>query len=336
MDERDLVINAKNNINNKIAVYNYFVIFFALIMHTQTQPPRNTPRNTPLRLPAHQHELSQSETRSVLGNILIPPQPEIVRALGVERAKDEPDIQRIVDLISNDVGLSAAVLKAVNSPFYGLRSKICSIEQAISMLGLKNVGSLVISLALRISVPLPGIERYWESASRSAQVASMLARKLGLRHLVEDTHLFTLFHDSAMPLLLQRFPDYRQIMDDVNQGKLSWVEITAIEDARHQTNHAIVGGLLASNWGLPDHIREAIVRHHDIMVFNSESVHPDTVTLIALGHVAEQIESSISLQMNDTDWFEFGQVCRDHLSIGEDEMLDVSDAAKELFGIPEY
>jgi len=137
-------------------------------------------------------------------------------------------------------------------------------------------------------------------------------------------------------LLLQRFPDYRQIMDDVNQGKLSWVEITAIEDARHQTNHAIVGGLLASNWGLPDHIREAIVRHHDIMVFNSESVHPDTVTLIALGHVAEQIESSISLQMNDTDWFEFGQVCRDHLSIGEDEMLDVSDAAKELFGIPEY
>jgi len=284
----------------------------------------------------NKHELNQAEVKQLLGNIKIPPQPEIVRAISLERIKDQPDIQRLVGLISKDVGLSAAVLKAVNSPYYGLRTKISSINHAISMLGMGNVSSLVINLALRASVPIPGIERYWESASRSAQLASMLARKLNLRHLMEDAHLYTLFHDSAMPVLLQRFPAYREIMENISQGKIDWIEITAMEDARFNTNHSVVGGLLASNWGLPSHIREAIDRHHDITVFHSEKLSPDSLTLIALGHVAEHIESAISQQMNDCDWCDFGQSCRAHLLIGDDEMIEVSDSARDLFGIGEY
>ncbi len=288
------------------------------------------------RLPPDAHVLNPSETRNLLGNIQIPPQPEVVRAITIERSKDEPDIQRIVRLISNDVGLSAAVLKAVNSSFYGLRSKISSIQQATAMLGMKNIGSLVMGLALRASVKVPGIERYWESASRSAQLASMLARKLALRHLVEDVHLYTLFHDSAMPLLLQRFPAYRETMDDIAMGKVRWIETTKLEDMRHDTNHAVVGGLLASNWGLPENIRSAIVWHHDLTIFDSHKLPADVITLVALGHVAEHIESSISQQMNDSDWCDFGQACRNHLLIGDDELLEVSDAAKDLFGISDF
>jgi HD-like signal output (HDOD) protein len=282
------------------------------------------------------HKLNQDEAKQLLGNIHIPPQPEIVLAFGHERAKDQPDIQRLADLFSKDVGLSAAVLKAVNAPFYGLSTKISSIKHAISMLGMGNVSSLVINLALRASVPIPGIERYWESASRSAQLASMLARKLSLRHLIEDAYLYTLFHDSAMPLLVQRFPAYREVMKKISQGKIDWMETTTMEDAQFNTNHSIVGGLLASNWGLPSHIRDAIDWHHDISAFHSKNLSPDSITLIALGHVAEHIESAISQRMNDCDWCEFGQSCRDHLLIGDEELIEVSDSAKDLFGIDEY
>ena len=283
--------------------------------------------------PPPKHQLNQAETHKLLGNIQIPPQPEIVRALIIERNSDDPDIQRIAQLISKDVGLSAAMLKAVNSPYYGLRSKIGSIAHAASLLGMKNIGTLVMGLALRASTPIAGMERYWESTSRSAQLASLLARRLALGN-AEDAQLYTLVHDSAMPLLMQRFPDYRQTMREI--VGLGWVEVTAHEDARHNTNHAAVGGLLASNWGLPDHIRMAITLHHDITVFIDEKLPRAVVDLIAIGHIAEHVENALSQQMNDSAWEEFGASCRNHLMLGEDELQDFTDTAKELFGMDGY
>ncbi len=282
---------------------------------------------------APQHQLNQAETHKLLSGIQIPPQPTIVRALIAERAKDDPDVGRIAQLISNDVGLSAAMLKAINSPYYGMRRKISSIPQAAALLGMKNIGSLVMGLALRASSPVQGIERFWESASRSAQLAGLLARKLGLG-ISDDAHLYTLFHDSAVPLLLQRFPEYRQTMTEMS--KTGWVDITALEDARHNTNHAVVGGLLASNWGLPDTMRDAITLHHDKTVFASASLPREVINLIALGHVAEHVESMLSEHMNDSAWEEFGDHCLTHLLLEEEEMQEFIDAAKDLFGIDSY
>jgi HD-like signal output (HDOD) protein len=123
--------------------------------------------------------LDQSETRKLLSSIQIPPQPEIVMALMHEKSSDDPDIQKISRLISNDAGIAAAVLKTVNSPFYGLNRKITSVQQAVSALGMKNIGSLVMGLALRNSVPVKGMDHYWESTNRTAEYAVMLARQLG-------------------------------------------------------------------------------------------------------------------------------------------------------------
>jgi HD-like signal output (HDOD) protein len=250
-----------------------------------------------------------------------------------ERAKDEPDIPRIVNLIMKDVGLSAAVLKTVNSPYYGLRNKIGSIGQAVAILGMKNVGGLVMGLALRSTLNVEGIERFWESASRGAQIASMLARKLNMM-LVDDAHLFTLFHDAAIPLLTQRIPGYSKTMSDIQVT--NWADVTDLEDSRHNTNHAVVGGLLASNWGLPDHIRQAIARHHDMTVFLDENLDPDVVTLIAIGHVAEHVEGALSQSQNDSKWEEFGESCRHHLALWDDELIDLTDSAKDLFRINDF
>ena len=288
-----------------------------------------TPAVQPVPAP---HQFSQGETGSLLSNIKIPPQPEIVRALIAERARDEPDLQRIVQLISHDVGLAAAVLKAINSPYYGMRGRITSVQHAVALLGLKNVGSLVMGLALRTNVKVEGIERYWESASRSAELAGMIARKRALA--VEDAHLYTLFHDSGIPVLLQYSPGYRQTMQEMSAS--DWMDITAMEDQRHQTNHAVVGGLLARNWGLPDHISTAISLHHDITVFDSESLPNQVLNLIAVGHVAENIEAMLARQENDCQCEIFGLACTRHLMIGQDDLQEIIDAAMDLFDMVEY
>ncbi len=270
--------------------------------------------------------IDQSETRKLLSSIQIPPQPEIVIALMRERNSDEPDILKISRLISNDASIAAAVLKTVNSPFYGLNRKITSVQQAVSALGLKNIGSLVMGLALRNSVAVKGMDHYWESTNRTAEYAVMLARQLGLRN-VDEIQLYVLFHDSAMPLLLQRFPDYLDTMKRI--PSTPWIQITDMEDSRHNTNHVAVGSLLARNWGLPDNVREAIQWHHDTSVFDGIAVSNEIRTLIAVGHIADHIQEMTSRQLNECSWEVFGEACLKHLMLGETELQEFIDAAQE-------
>jgi HD-like signal output (HDOD) protein len=212
-------------------------------------------------------ELSTTEAQKLLAGIVIPPRPSVVTAIMEERNRPEPDLRRVAQLISNDVGLSAAVLKTINSPLYGLSRQVGSIEQAVMMLGMKNISSLVIGMTLRNSVPCQGLDRFWDSATRTALTASYIAQNLGCASR-EDAHLFGLFHDCGIPLLIQRFPDYKATLGLANQsGERAFTEV---EDDRHQTNHAVVGNLLASNWKLPEHIREAIMHHHDSALFSSD------------------------------------------------------------------
>lgn len=292
-----------------------------MLAATATSP---SPRTAPV--------IQQADLRDLVGSIVIPPQPEIVRALFEERAKDDPNIPRLVQLIGNDVGLAAAVLKVVNSPFYGLRHKIASIDQAVAMLGLKNIGTLVMGLALRTSVKIEGIERFWESASRSAQLAHLLARRMALMQ-TQEAHLYVLFHDAAMPVLMQNLPAYRQTLQEL--GNTNWARVTDLEDARHNTNHAVVGGLLASNWGLPETIRDAITYHHDLSAFQDARLPAEVMNLIALGHVAEMFEGMITDDLNDCEWDAFGDACLAHLGLNGEEILELQDTARNFFGLGE-
>jgi HD-like signal output (HDOD) protein len=278
-------------------------------------------------------QIQQADLQRLLGTIKIPPQPTVVRALIEERSKDEPDIDRIIKLIENDVGLAAAVLKTVNSPFYGLRNKLGSIQSAVTMLGLKNVGTLVMGMALRNSVQVEGIERFWESASRGARIAHLLGRRVALAQ-TQEMHLYVLFHDAAMPLLLQSLPDYRQTIRELAGTDLC--RVTELEDTRHSTNHAVVGGLLASNWGLPENIREAITYHHDFLAFDGARLSEQVMTLIAIGHVAEKLESMIFNSLTNCKWDRFGKACLSYLGLGEVELLELQDLARDFFGIDEY
>ena len=62
--------------------------------------------------------------------------------------ESNPDLSRIIEMVSMDSKLSAAVLQAVNSPFYGLSVKKKTVSDAIHYLGLEESGNVVISAAL--------------------------------------------------------------------------------------------------------------------------------------------------------------------------------------------
>jgi len=270
--------------------------------------------------------LSQAEAEKLIASVAIPPRPSAVAAVMEEQRGADPNLGRIAQLIAADVGLTAAMIKTVNSPFYGLRQKVTDIQRAVSMLGLKNVASLVTSLSLRNAVPTQGLDRFWDSAARNALIGAYLAKQLG-GATKEDAHLFGLFHDAGIPLMMRRFESYKETLKLANNEPAR--AFTDVEDERHGTSHATVGSLLATSWQLPEHMRNAIARHHELGVFKSD-LPAESLNLIAIAHLAEHIESSHSRLSSDAEWDKMGQAVLSHLMLDEEQLDELKRDAREM------
>ena len=67
--------------------------------------------------------------------------------LVVEVSKDEPDIERIEEIIKRDAALSYALLKIVNSAYFALRRRVSSIRQALVTMGISQLKQWVYLLS---------------------------------------------------------------------------------------------------------------------------------------------------------------------------------------------
>ncbi len=79
----------------------------------------------------------------------LPPLPKTVTE--IEKAYQNPntDVKTIAKIVEGDPMVVANLLKLLNSAFYGLRKEITSVEQSISLLGMRGVKDLVVSISLR-------------------------------------------------------------------------------------------------------------------------------------------------------------------------------------------
>lgn len=209
------------------------------------------------------------QVEKILGSITIPACPAVLMSIVSEIKKEEPDVNVIANLVSNDAALSASVLKLVNSAaFRRSINSIGSIRQAVSVLGFKKVLLAVKTMFLRNSVSTAHpttkayLEKFWDKSSHSASACMMLAKMLpGIS--ADDAYTIGLFHDCGIPVLMQRFPEHP--FDEVHGNE--WEVIHQLENDRLGTNHAIVGNMFARNWGLPAHICQTILQHHDASIF---------------------------------------------------------------------
>ncbi|MBU0622621.1 MAG: HDOD domain-containing protein [Gammaproteobacteria bacterium] len=273
----------------------------------------------------------------ILGSISLPPCPAILLDIMSEARKEEPDFNRISNLVGNDPGLSASVLKLVNSPAFRRSNNIGSIPQAVAVLGLKKVMLAVNTLSLRTSVATanPGtkafLEKFWDKSSFTADAAAMLAKIFpGIS--AEDAYTIGLFHDSGIPILMQRFPDHPF---DKSLSDSDWGNIHLNEESKLGTNHAVVGNLLARNWGLPAHICQTILHHHDTSIFTdashqaSDMVRSFTALLILAEHMV-----SVFLGLEDEEAFGLAPVhayAMQHLGMEHEEFKEAAvDIISEL------
>jgi len=102
---------------------------------------------------------------------------------------------------------------------------------------------------------------------------------------VDVAQTFGLFCDVGIPLLMQRFSGYTKVLQAANVATEQ--SFTQVEQAHIQTDHALIGALMARSWGVSQTVCLAIRLHHDYAVFQDPNV-PDAVArLVAMGLIAE-------------------------------------------------
>jgi putative nucleotidyltransferase with HDIG domain len=262
--------------------------------------------------------ISDTNAQKVLDSIIIPPRPTVLVAI-MDAQREEKGLQHIAQLISMDIGLSAAVLKTINSAFYGLRDKVTSIDRAVNLLGMKNLSTLVMGLSLRNALPNTDLDIFWDHCGRTAMGAAYIARTLGCAN-KDEAHLFGLFHDCGKVLLMQRFSNYQETLTLAANSNTK--HLAQLENEAHGTNHCLAGKLLAKVWELPESVSEAIAQHHDIDAFMAKKLPDNVMNLIAINHLAEYI-ANVESFYNDSEWMKFKTIFKDHLLLSENELDDL-------------
>ncbi len=283
-----------------------------------------------MRKEADRAEIAADSVSDILRTISIPPCPTVVTSLLDEARRPEVDFHKIVRLITGDLSLAASMMKTANSPFFALRRKVETVQVAASVLGLKNIIHIVKGLALQRALSPKGIsmERFWERSNYHATVSARLARRVpGVTR--EDAYTFGLFHDCGIPILMQRFPDYRETLAVANRSARS---IWETENERHGTDHVTVGAMLARNWQLPDLIVEAIRLHHNFEILGDGADLRDEVRgLAAISVLADHLIARFLNAPDEAEWMAYGSAALNYLNFDEDELTELrSDVEEDL------
>ncbi|WP_447977091.1 HDOD domain-containing protein [Candidatus Nitrospira bockiana] len=210
---------------------------------------------------------NQSLLTLVSGMQTLPSLPTLYREVLEELNSEAASIDKIGHIISKDLGMLSKILQVVNSPFYGLRRQISSATQAVALLGLETIKSLVLSMKVfsqfeSASQTFFSLDVLWNHGMTTARYARALAKERGAEsHVVDDAFTAGLLHDVGLLVLATNVPEkYTETIALAQHETLTeWEAERRVLGA----THADVGGYLLGIWGLSDTIVEAVAFHHD-------------------------------------------------------------------------
>ena len=176
-------------------------------------------------------------------------------------------IQDFEEVIKLDPVLVMRLLRLVNSPFFGLTSKVESLSKAVVFVGLKQLRNLVAVEAARDffsgSDKNPDFSRknLWINSATVAVLSQLISKRIFGQE-GDDVFLAAILHDIGLIVEDQVvFEQFHKACQDYVSGN-QYLLYTG-EDEIIGTNHTKVGAMMAQDWRLSDQVVEAIRYHHD-------------------------------------------------------------------------
>ena len=226
----------------------------------------------------------------------------------------------IAEKLTLDPGLSLKLMSIANSAAFSPSKKIENLTQAIPLVGISQLESLVLGVGVAKSLPSKTCQwhdpaEFWLTAARRAMLAQELSKILCPE---KESECFTaaFLQDMALPILACiRIDDYEPIFKiwHLDGGDLAGLERDVLE-----WDHAEVATWICSEWEMPENIALAIQNHHEPWVEDD----PAAMGPVKLVGVLREDESNSGLD-------EIIKKARDDYNIPEDRMQAIIDPAFE-------
>lgn len=196
---------------------------------------------------------------------------------------------QIGDILSEDVGLSARILKLSNSAFYSFPSKIDTITAAISIIGTKQLRDLVLATSVvkmfeGIPEDLVKLDQFWSHCIGCGVVARVIAG-LNRESNVESFFVAGILHDIGLLLIYSKMA--KEAVEIMYYGQTHKCSLHKSEKDIIGFTHTQVGGYLLKQWKLPKNLIEAVYYHHNPM---SSRVYPSFAGVV---HVADIVATAM-------------------------------------------
>ena len=189
--------------------------------------------------------------------------PQLVVQLQEAMHSPKASASDIAKIISNDVKLTASLLRLVNSPLYGLVTKIETVSRAVALIGLRPLASLAMGATLisGLNKQLQGLalEEFWLHSIACASIAKRLAEQTG-RAEPERYFVDGLLHDIGRLFILGAFPDESESVQNFAIGK--GISMHAAETTVFGFSHVDVGSSILAKWNLSPATTAAVRFHH--------------------------------------------------------------------------
>ena len=190
--------------------------------------------------------------------------PPVLNALLAELENSESSRAAMAKIISQDISLTARLLRVSNSAYYRRQNEVTTVQQAIGILGTRAV--MALSLSVSLFEMTGGLERsglidlkeLWRHNLEVAVLSSQIAGHIkGIQP--EEAFACGLLHDLGIVFFVQMMPtEYAEVLRlAANNDRLEQIEKEIMG-----ITHSQAGAQVASAWNLPAIFAEAIANHH--------------------------------------------------------------------------
>lgn len=248
----------------------------------------------------------------------LPALPTVV--LQVMRASENENVRtaEIEGYVCSDTALTVKLLKVVNSAYFGLPRQVTSVGQAIGILGLSRVRSLVLTVGVlnALSTPNPALaqtrQAFWKTTFAAAAAGQSLAKRMGLDVRQQElAFIGSLLSDVGRLFILTMFPaQYNQCLVEADRSQRA---LTEVEERILGMDHASLGSQLAERWAFPVKLTE-VIRTHEF---------PEGENLVArCVHAADRIAAEATNPNSAADVWPWSPAVREWFgAVAEDESL---------------
>ncbi len=224
-------------------------------------------------------------------------------------------------IISCDPGLSARLLKIVNSSFYGFERNVETISHAISIIGMEQLSDLILSTLVinqfkGIPSSIYNMQKFWRHSITCGLAAKTIAKFCNDLH-GERYYLGGILHDIGILVFLKLEPDLSRQCLDMSKRENECIYLS--EKKILGFDHSDMSAELLKNWEMPARLIEMVSGHHQTAKSNNFQIESSVLHLAEF--ITDEMNNGFDAEFATT---ELEKNCLEKLRINPKDLESIS------------